>query len=66
MSHWTITGRPGCPVAGYVTQVVSEEEIEDPSAQDQALHRWVVEACEGQIQQLINDPDVVRVTWERR
>ncbi len=66
MSNWVITGRAGCQVARYVTYVVSEEETDDPSDGDQPLHRWVVEACEGQIQQLINDPDVVRIIWERR
>ena len=66
MSYWIVTGRPGCPVAGYVTQVVSEEKTEERSDGGQPLHRWVVEACEGQIQKLINDPQVTRITWERR
>jgi len=66
MSHWIVTGRAGCPVASYVTYVVSEEEIQDRSDGGEPLHRWVVEACEGQIQQLTKDPHVVRITWERR
>lgn len=66
MSYWIITGRAGCPVAKYVTQVVSEEKTEDQSEGDEPLYRWVVEACEGQMQKLTVDSHVVRVTWERR
>lgn len=66
MSHWTITGRESCPVALYVTYVVSEEGLDGQSGESQPLRRWVVEACEGQIEKLINDPLVVNITWERR
>ncbi len=66
MSYWIITGREGCPVAKYVTQVVSQEEIDDQSSGEKPVYKWVVEACEGQIQKLVVDPHVVRVTWERR
>ena len=66
MSKWIVTAQAGCPVARYVTGIVSEEETADRSGAGEPLHRWVVEACEGQIQQLMNDPRVVRITWERR
>ncbi len=66
MSYWIITGQAELPVAQYVTLVVSEDETDDPADGGQPLHRWVVEACEGQIQKVITDPRVVRVTWERR
>lgn len=66
MSYWIITGREGCPVDKYVTQVVSQEETDDQSNGDEPLYRWVVEACEGQMQKLAVHPQVVRVAWERR
>ncbi len=66
MSYWIITGREGCPVAKRVTQVVSQEETDHQSGEEGPLYRWVVEACEGQIQRLAADPHVVRITWERR
>jgi len=66
MSYWIVTGKVACPVARYVTQVVSEEEIDEQSCEGEPMRRWVVEACEGQIQQLSRDPYVVRITWERR
>lgn len=66
MSQWIVVGREGCPVAGYVTQVVSEEETGNEADGQGMLRRWVVEACEGQIQQLMADPRVVRITWEKR
>jgi hypothetical protein len=66
MSHWTITGRVGCPVARYVTYVVSEEKLDGQSSGSEPLCCWVVEACEGQIHKVIHDPLVVNVSWERR
>lgn len=66
MSHWIIVGGPDCRVAEYVTYVVSEEGADGETPDSQPLRRWVVEACEGQIQQLTKDPHVVRITWERR
>lgn len=66
MSHWIVTAQADCPVARYVTDIVSEEKTDEQSGGDGPLRRWVVEACEGQIQQLMTNPQVIRITWERR
>lgn len=61
MVQWVVKAQVDCPVAKYVIHVVEEEE----SKEDPSIHRWLVEASEQQIQQLMRNTDYVSVTaWD--
>ena len=61
MVQWVVKARADCPVTKYVIHVVEEEESED----DPAIHRWLVEASEQQIQNFMRNNEYVSVTnWD--
>ncbi len=61
MVQWVVKAPADCPVTKYVIHVVEEEESPD----DPSVHRWLVEASEGQIQQLMRNAKYVSVTpWD--